>query len=217
MQTILKKIKENRRDNLKIGHIEKHWVRKGFFLASVPIIFFVILYLSDHFISKVNEKSTEIVKDNGLTYITKQVIDYKGNSKEDINTWEIRYNILDSISFLYKDNKYAKEVTGVGIDQAVTFSPEIYPITYNYNEQLKESKISGIIYEFDLDTSERYVASLLNYGYTMRRKILTSNYAEVYLLDTVGNTIRIFCLKDKMLMAQLDEDAPMPEIESYFK
>lgn len=214
---ILKKTDQNRGDNLKIKHLEKHWIRKGLLITAIFILFFIIYYNVDYFLSKDEPKESEIMEESDFTYITKQVIDYENDNGKDRNVWETKHSILDSVSFLYKNNKYERDVAGGGIEPIVAFSPETYPETYSFKEQLTESKISGIIYELDLKASERYVASLLNHGYSMRRKILTSVYAEVYLQDAGGDVFRIFCLSDKMLMAQLDEDAPMPSAESYFK
>ncbi len=179
-------------------------------IVGVLIMFYLIYFLIHLFY---NEKKDVNNTDEGDSYIvTMQVIDFE----DDDAIWESRYDVTNLSSCLYKNGKL---IDGKGCDdlkRIINFSPESSTIEADFADSIKDNNETGIIYELDLYESENYIASLLSKGYSMRRKILTSTYAELYLFDTEGNTVRILCLSDKMLIGELYENTKIPDIESYF-
>ncbi len=185
-------------------------------LISTLIILFLLGCIVKLIIpTKSNTPIENISSENTLTYVTKQVVDYESKGKP--NRWEIRYDIWNSSSSLYKNEKYIKKLTYGELDKIVDFEPEALVSSHDSTEELNTENETGIVYEMDLKSSERYIASLLSRGYSYQRKILTSTYAEVYLFDAVGNTIRVLAFQDKLLIATLYEDTTLPTIEGYFK
>jgi hypothetical protein len=202
---------------LKIRHSDKQWVGKLFILISTLIILFLLGCIVKLIIptKSANPTLENLSSENTLTYVTKQVVDYESKGKP--NRWEIRYDIWNSSSSLYKNEKCIKKLTYGELDKIVDFEPEALVSSHDFTEELNTENDTGIIYEMDLKSSERYIASFLSRGYSYRRKILTPTYAEVYLYDAVGNTIRVLAFQDKLLIATLYEDTTLPRIEGYFK
>lgn len=144
--------------------------------------------------------------------VTMQVVDYEDEGA----TWESRYDITNLSSSLYKNGKLINDKGIDDLKRIINFSPESKSVKANFKDSITHNDETGIIYELDLSESENYIASLLSNGYSIRRKILSSTCAEIYLLDTGGNTVRILCLSDKMLFGELNKNTALPNIESYF-
>lgn len=196
--------------------------------CKIVIIGFVCLMISLAFGITIQKKNTKDIINNVIepnlteevndfSYLTMQVTDYELKTQfRNYTEWQSRYSILTSSSTLYVDDKvYKEDVSVSNLDEIISFYPEDINQEYDYSDKIKEQD-TGILYEFLIKESEEYVASLLQKGYVLRRKILTSTYAEVYLFDHQSNTIRVIAFKDKMLTAKIDNNE-LPEIESYFK
>lgn len=168
---------------------------------------YILIHIFDD--KKKDENNTD---EEDAYIVTMQVIDYEDEGA----TWESRYDITNLSSGLYKDGELINDKGCDDLKRVINFSPESKSVKANFKDSIKHNDETGIIYELDLSESESYIASLLSNGYSLRRKILSSTYAELYLLDTVGNTVRILCLSDKMLFGELKKNTELPDIESYF-
>lgn len=178
-------------------------------ISSIIIICSLVMLFKDE---------NETLEVTHITLVTKQVVDYAINNESQITILETRYNINDATSNLYKNGEIIKEVPSMGIQEIITFNPEKYAhVHLETNKSKNEDKHdTGIIYDLDIETSNKYVASLINNGYQMQRKILTPTYAEIYLINAKGERLRLLCFNDLMLMGKLNEDVILPNIESYF-
>lgn len=195
------------------------WVRKNR-IALIALASIIILGLTIVIVIRIRNSDSKILEelpDNIVTYVTKQVIDYP----EDINIppliWETVYNAEESMSVVYGDGKEIKRFNGGNVEKIVDFSPEVKGILEP--EPATDSIIShdiGIIYTMHSDQSCKYVADQIDKGYRLIRKVLTANYAEVYLKTPEDRIIRILVLSDKMLMAELKENIVLDNIDSYF-
>lgn len=158
--------------------------------------------------------TTNVLKE--MSYSTLKVVDYEkmldsGNYVE----WEVRYSPIKNVSILYKNNNEQKDTyVATSIQETVDFQPEKLNVTNSYDKKI-EGNDTGILYQTSLKESEEYVAFLISRGYKIRRKILTPNYAEIYLYDDSNNTIRVLIFDKIMLKSVLDSNE-LPEIDSYF-
>ena len=144
------------------------------------------------------------------------MIDYPEDIDELPLVWETIYDEKSSISIVYGDGKEIKRYAGGTIDKAVDFSPEAKGIIEAAHYDTISNDDMGIIYSMNMDLSLSYITGLLDDGYRLIRKVLTADYAEVYLRSPEEKRIRILVLSDKMLMAELDEDIVLDNMESYF-
>lgn len=153
---------------------------------------------------------------NELTYITSKVVDYENEVENgDYVEWEVRYNIITDTSKLYKNNQEQKDMfVAKSAQEAMNFNPENLTDFYDFEKNI-EKNYAGIMYEFSQAESEEYVASLLNKGYKMRRKVLTPSYVEVYLYDNSHYTVRVLVFDEILLTSILDSNE-LPGITSYF-
>lgn len=168
-------------------------------------------------IIKTEEISDLIEENKDFSYPTMQITDYEDKDQSGNHiVWECRYSIVTSSSTLYVGGKvYKEDVDCSNLSEIISFHPENIKQEFDFTNRMREQD-TGILYEFLIKEAEEYVASLLEKGLTLRRKILTPTYAEVYLLNDKSKTVRIIAFKDKMLMAEIDKNE-LPEISSYFK
>ncbi|MDF2905368.1 MAG: hypothetical protein K0R34_689 [Herbinix sp.] len=190
--------------------------KKVFLLTGAVLVIISALTIVFVLVGDKTDTEEDSVIENSVTYVTKQVIDYPEEDDEMPLVWQTIYVEDRSISVVYADDREIKRYTGGIVDRAVDFTPE----TKGKQETLVEEPISkddmGIIYSFNMDQSLLYVANRLDRGYKLIRKVLTPDYAEIYLKAPEEKRIRILVLPDKMLMAELDEDVVLDDIDSYF-
>lgn len=188
----------------------------------ILLLFLVILGISLStlfiyiYLNKNKDDMEETVIEEAITHVTLQVIDYSNDLEDKPIIWERVYNTQNATTTLYADGKEIKSYSGGVIDKVIDFSPETLEEVTTDKKSLSEDEKIGIIYLFSMNESQAYVADLLNNGYSLMRKVLTSNYAEVYLKNSDDKTIRILVFSDKMLMAELDAGVELDAIESYF-
>jgi competence protein ComGC len=190
--------------------------REKIILITIVVIVVTCLPIIFVFIGKNNKTVEDTILENTVTFITKQVTDYP----EDIDgmplIWESVYDEQNSISRVYAEGKEIKSFSGGSIEKIVDFSPEVKGNLKTVVDVAIANDAMGIIYSLDMDQSLTYVADLIDSGYRIMRKVLTAEYAEVYLKSPEEKTIRILALSDKMLMAELNKEVVLDNIDSYF-
>lgn len=178
------------------------------------IVLFVKKSITNEDYAKEDIGTSDVLKE--LSYTTLKVVEYEeklenGNTVE----WEVRYSPITNSSALYKNSQEQKDTLVANSSQeALNFNPERLTTSYYDNKKINDND-TGILYEYSLQESEEYIASLISDGYTIRRKILTPNYAEVYLYDDLNNTIRALIFENIMLTSVMDSNE-LPEMISYF-
>lgn len=163
------------------------------------------------------ESVVDIFNDMDLSYVTMSVTDYEQvNQTGDYLEWQSRYSIITSTSTLYMNGRVSKESIDVSnVDEIISFHPEYTNENKEVISKMRDNK-DGILHRMILEESEQYVGFLLNNGYSLRRKIITPTYAELYLFDEEFKTIRIIVFREYMLAAKITGDE-LPTIDSYFK
>lgn len=189
---------------------------KVYLLIGIAVIIIASLTIIFVSLERKKERVEDAIQENICTFVTKQVIDYPEDIDELPLVWETIYDEKSSISIVYGDGKEIKRYAGGTIDKAVDFSPEAKRnIEASHYDTISNDDM-GIIYSLNMDQSLSYIAGLLDDGYRLLRKVLTADYAEVYLSSPEEKRIRILVLSDKMLMAELDKDIVLDNMESYF-
>lgn len=213
-----------REERYVLEDTEKKRKKTRILIVSLCFIFIFILLLGVFLYVKKSITDVEQAKEDAetsdvleeLSYITFKVVEYE-ETLENGNTveWEVRYSPITNSSVLYKNSQKQKDVfVAKSAQEVLKFNPEELSSSSNDNRKVNDND-SGILYEYSLQESEEYVASLIRRGYTMRRKILTPNYAEVYLYDSLNNTFRVLVFDNVMLASVMDSNE-LPEMVSYF-
>jgi hypothetical protein len=190
--------------------------RKKLLLIAITGIIIVCLIMIFISIGKKRKTAEDSKLEDTVTYITKQVIDYPDDNNGSPLIWEIIYYEKSSISIVYGNGKEIKRFSGGIIDKVVDFSPEVKGNLESRVDDTIPDDDMGIIYSLNMDQSLSYVAGLMENGYKLMRKVLMADYAEVYIKSPQGKILRILALPDKMLMAELDKNAVLDDIDSYF-
>ena len=166
-----------------------------------------------------DERIDEVVEVVDVTTVVYSVTDYKDGEA------------VDSIVATYSSKQNAVTVerngeeTGLGVDldggyreiiELNPFGVHIGELEDSIDKQSLRGSVSNT-YNMYLDTTERYIADLINSGdKTLVRLVGTAGYAEAYLEDYQGTITRIVATEDRMIEAEMSNDVKLKNITDYF-